>query len=324
MDSNEILYEKLEGTNGYFAPEVLFKKNYDHRVDIWSLGCAFIKIYTNINPFFNMNSENTDYHFDYFFKFIKKYDDEFQKFIIQLININPDERISCKALLEKKWFHEEKKVESEKITHIIKTDHIFEPRRSQRIINKSRLINSLIVNNVQNTGNTSSTEIQNIKNEKSEPLKSKRIFRHKSDIVRGKKNIAIHNSLKEDIRKPNIDEEIPKSVFRRSNKIYNNSELNEIFKEVKNSNEIFNSKEENFEPRRSKRIANKSQLLCQLNENENKFNYEEKNNISDLFNSGFIDNKLSENLASIELENQIENKKKNKIISKLKNFLNFK
>ena len=39
------------GTLSYIAPEVLNRKGYGHEVDIWSVGCIFYKMLTDISPF---------------------------------------------------------------------------------------------------------------------------------------------------------------------------------------------------------------------------------------------------------------------------------
>ena len=50
MDEED-LAETVVGTPLIMAPEILLGKQYDHTVDIWSLGCLFYKMLTGFNVF---------------------------------------------------------------------------------------------------------------------------------------------------------------------------------------------------------------------------------------------------------------------------------
>ena len=45
----------MVGTPLFLSPEVIKEENYDHRVDVWALGCLMYHL-TNLEPPFN--SEN--------------------------------------------------------------------------------------------------------------------------------------------------------------------------------------------------------------------------------------------------------------------------
>ena len=79
------------GTYGYIAPEILNGIEYDYRVDLYSLGIIFINIFYK----FNTEMEKIS-----FIKEIKG-DNEINKIISQLLEINPDNRISINEILLK-------------------------------------------------------------------------------------------------------------------------------------------------------------------------------------------------------------------------------
>lgn len=50
LDSTK-LKDQFVGTLGYCAPEVLKRKDYDQKIDIWSLGVIFYKLLSGQSPF---------------------------------------------------------------------------------------------------------------------------------------------------------------------------------------------------------------------------------------------------------------------------------
>ena len=79
------------GTYGYIAPEILNGIEYDYRVDLYSLGIIFINIFYK----FNTEMEKIS-----FIKEIKE-DNEINKIISKLLEIDPDNRISTNEILLK-------------------------------------------------------------------------------------------------------------------------------------------------------------------------------------------------------------------------------
>ena len=79
------------GTYGYIAPEILNGLEYDYRVDLYSLGIIFINIFYK----FNTEMEKIS-----FIKEIKG-DNEINKIISKLLEIDPDNRISTNEILLK-------------------------------------------------------------------------------------------------------------------------------------------------------------------------------------------------------------------------------
>ena len=102
------------GTPIYTSPEIIQKKIYSYKADIWSLGVTFIQLISlrfpfvaddneNINDYilnkrFNekiLNKDKTDFNE----KIKKNYSKEFLDLINQMVSINPDDRPSAKEIL---------------------------------------------------------------------------------------------------------------------------------------------------------------------------------------------------------------------------------
>ena len=104
------------GTPVYTSPEIISKKDYSYKADIWSLGVTFLQLiflrlpflgednetlYNNIihkilNPKI-LNKDKTGYNED----IIKNYSKEFIDLIDKMVSLNPDDRPSVKDILNK-------------------------------------------------------------------------------------------------------------------------------------------------------------------------------------------------------------------------------
>lgn len=100
--------DKIEGISGtpeYMAPEMTQKLKYDYRVDIWSLGCILYEMILGNSPFIHKNQKKL-------FELIQKrgfsmpnnINSELQDLLQQLLQKNPDKRISLKRIKKHKWF----------------------------------------------------------------------------------------------------------------------------------------------------------------------------------------------------------------------------
>lgn len=96
------------GTPDYVAPEVLRGTNYDHSVDVWSIGVIAYILLCGFPPFYGNNDQQI------FNKILKcEYDfpspdwdhisEEAKEFISALLVINPNERPSSEQCLEAPW-----------------------------------------------------------------------------------------------------------------------------------------------------------------------------------------------------------------------------
>ena len=86
------------------APEIWLKKEYNHKVDIWSLGCLFFEMANRVNLFSgNLVDESTLKQFRTFFADPKEYigdeDNYVNRLILRCLKLNPKERPTVKELL---------------------------------------------------------------------------------------------------------------------------------------------------------------------------------------------------------------------------------
>ena len=85
-----------EGTDGYKAPEVNYRKNYDQKSDIYSMGVSFFILCFGCKPTsFRNNNENANY-----------YSKDIKDFILKMLKYNPDERPTSKEamLIAREYF----------------------------------------------------------------------------------------------------------------------------------------------------------------------------------------------------------------------------
>jgi NIMA (never in mitosis gene a)-related kinase len=96
-----LLYTQT-GTPYYASPEVWKDQPYDHKSDVWSLGCVVYEIAT-LQPPFRAND------MDGLFKRVLKgvypkiptnYTDDLAKLIKKLISVNPNQRPTCDQILQ--------------------------------------------------------------------------------------------------------------------------------------------------------------------------------------------------------------------------------
>ena len=88
------LFKTFSGSIGYFAPEVIQKKEYGKSVDWYLLGVLFYELLTGIIPFYSTNNEEM-------FRIIQKDEVKIHKIISkeaaglikQLMEKNPDKRL---------------------------------------------------------------------------------------------------------------------------------------------------------------------------------------------------------------------------------------
>jgi calcium-dependent protein kinase len=110
------------GSIYYLAPEIL-KKNYDHKVDIWSAGVIFYILLTGQPPFnATIKGPNGNMGIDsdkikklilkgdvcFKNKAFEKYDPEVKEIVQLMLETNPVQRPEAKEILQLPWFRENK------------------------------------------------------------------------------------------------------------------------------------------------------------------------------------------------------------------------
>lgn len=96
------------GTPGYVAPEVLFKKPYDHRCDIWALGVVLFIMLSGTPPFYHPDNfelfeliKTGEYTFDA--PAWAQVSQEGKDLICRLLTVDPNQRITAEELRAHKW-----------------------------------------------------------------------------------------------------------------------------------------------------------------------------------------------------------------------------
>ncbi|EDK31725.2 calcium-dependent kinase (macronuclear) [Tetrahymena thermophila SB210] len=101
--------KQLVGSAYYIAPEILKRKGYDEKVDIWSLGIVFYLLITGTTPY---NAETTTEIFEEIKKYKLSFEDplwekfstECKDLLSKMLNPQPNKRISAQQALKHPWF----------------------------------------------------------------------------------------------------------------------------------------------------------------------------------------------------------------------------
>ncbi|CAD8049273.1 unnamed protein product [Paramecium primaurelia] len=97
------------GTVGYVAPEVLADKNYDLKVDIYSVGILLFILFTGKEPFDGNYQEKLIQNLIGFIDFHNlRVSNLASDFLKGLLRLDPQERLSSHQALNHKWFQREK------------------------------------------------------------------------------------------------------------------------------------------------------------------------------------------------------------------------
>ena len=58
MLENDEFLSDFFGTLNYMAPEILLKRDYNHKVDIWALGISIFELLTGKAPFYSTSKRD--------------------------------------------------------------------------------------------------------------------------------------------------------------------------------------------------------------------------------------------------------------------------
>eukprot|EP01091_Cochliopodium_minus_P017101 TRINITY_DN6606_c0_g1_i1.p1 TRINITY_DN6606_c0_g1~~TRINITY_DN6606_c0_g1_i1.p1 ORF type:complete len:496 (-),score=117.70 TRINITY_DN6606_c0_g1_i1:10-1497(-) len=104
----------LCGSRGYFAPEVMLRKPYDEKVDMFSLGVVCFAVLAGYQPFYGetdreMIKSNLDVDYDFENEAWEYVSNDAKDFISKLLQKNLDDRLSSEEALVHPWFLKQKK-----------------------------------------------------------------------------------------------------------------------------------------------------------------------------------------------------------------------
>ena len=154
------------GTPGYVAPEILFKKQYDQKIDCWSTGVIVYILLCGYPPFYG----DTDKEI---YSMIKKGDFEFDSpswdcisqtamdFINSLLEVNAQMRFSAEQALRHEWIVNEMKSEvdisvqvKEKLKTFLAKTRWKKAFNAQKAIHRMQLLKSTPTETSTGSGDT--------------------------------------------------------------------------------------------------------------------------------------------------------------------------
>ena len=328
--SNYIIDDEIRdtfcGTPVYQAPEMLNRKEHDHKVDIWCIGVIMFEIYTGYLPF---NTTNREFLEDSI-KNVKinwpfEMDKAAKDLIYRILKHNPDQRLGIEEILKHPFFSS---------IYPNPTDCLIKPNYDNCLNNiyviskhtqdeqlQYSNYDAIASNNKSNYNNTNiDEEFNTLKNKYSEALKTIKMLEEKLELETNAK-LILHNKI------INLEKELHYNMI--TNDIYNNNlivndiemkdkqmTLNEVeLLKDKNLNLLNNIQVLNENMENQKNIYKKDLNELQLQLNKFNVKYSEiETSVSNYRDS------LNNNSQSLELNNA--KKEFNKEIEKLKEIMN--
>jgi len=122
--------DTVVGTRNYIAPEMLSGEEYDHKVDIWSLGIVAYEMLVGELPFYGVNDKELENNIlTAELKLPGFLSKPCQNLLISLLKRNPAERITLEQVLQHPWIIE---MQSPKTLKLICINFIRETQRYWR------------------------------------------------------------------------------------------------------------------------------------------------------------------------------------------------
>lgn len=101
---SEIPFEGLRGTHGYLAPELLLRKSYNEKIDMWALGVIAFSLIAGYEPFYPVSScMKDDLEFDG--RYWGNISGDAKHFVRALLERNPTKRPSAAEALQYDWIN---------------------------------------------------------------------------------------------------------------------------------------------------------------------------------------------------------------------------
>ena len=273
------------GTPYFASPEIWEDKPYSFKSDIWSIGCILYQMAGLKMPFQGKSIKEVYYNL----KNINIqplpdiYSPDLMYMIKKLLKLNPEERPSTKEILEDEIIKNRMKMIFENDNDLI--DISLDINNFKKIKNKTKLINSIKVNNNQNL-NYVLPQKNYVENEYEKILPQ-----HENNINESTEdNIPIPKSNKREINQ-NINNMRTRNKIQRKNISFNEENQTKKKKLKKNVNSLnniepaylpqineFDSKTPKILKKIIKRECNSAKLRKDVNNNQNQNNFGEINN----------------------------------------------
>jgi serine/threonine-protein kinase ULK/ATG1 len=103
---------KICGSPFYMAPEMLNKKNYDDTIDLWSLGIILLQMLNGEVPYSSTTIKDLKYEIVticFEKSLMHNTETECKDLILQMLQINPKERIKWSEFFNHKWINDKNK-----------------------------------------------------------------------------------------------------------------------------------------------------------------------------------------------------------------------
>ena len=98
------------GTPQFKAPEMIESFMYDEKVDMWMVGCVLYTMLFGYSPFGDIENEARLYQSilkaDYSIPEETKVDADICEFVLKLMEVDPEKRLSATQALSHEWFKE--------------------------------------------------------------------------------------------------------------------------------------------------------------------------------------------------------------------------
>ena len=273
------------GTPYFASPEIWEDKPYSFKSDIWSIGCILYQMAGLKMPFQGKSIKEVYYNL----KNINIqplpdiYSPDLMYMIKKLLKLNPEERPSTKEILEDEIIKNRMKMIFENDNDLI--DISLDINNFKKIKNKTKLINSIKVNNNQNL-NYVLPQKNYVENEYEKILPQ-----HENNINESTEdNIPIPKSNKREINQ-NLNNMRTRNKIQRKNISFNEENKTKKKKLKKNINSLnniepaylpqineFDSKTPKILKKIIKRECNSAKLRKDVNNNQNQNNFGEINN----------------------------------------------
>ena len=112
LESNDGFAESVVGTPYYMSPEIVQGATYNHKTDVWAMGCVLFELLTLTKTFQATNQLRLAYEIvkNEHGEIDARYSDGIQQLVNQMLQKDPDLRPTSNEVLNNKLFHEDDRI----------------------------------------------------------------------------------------------------------------------------------------------------------------------------------------------------------------------